>query len=611
MARFAFSLVFFIHIVTVYPRQLKSLILGADVGLIASRDRSRPLRFFYLFSTAVLGAGFLARIWRLTWFLNVDEPKWLIYRIPDFFGNLLAFNWQNLLISDKPGVTLAWLAEAGLVFTDKEGNGLHLTDPELLLASRLPLVIFNILLLYWLTSLVRRATKSEGTALLFLVLTATSPTVMGMARIVNPDSVSWFFPLATALAFFLYLKENRPWDLIACAFIFSVGVLNKFNVLIILPFLPILAILYYLFSEPKPTRFFKATAVAATRIYLLGGLFAIAIWPYLLLAPWQYLNQTLLRPVIRPLSLPIIVALLVFWFFDDRIGRFLQRFSRPLKASILIVSSTVSLALIAATIRSTPLLPSVGKGTKVLAPFAKLIINNYYYHFYSQTTLTVILYLVALVALAVATFRPEKFGNALPLSAAAAIFVLFYLGGSAATSHLTSPRYQMPVFPAVSLLIAATLMPLIAKAFGTQMVRVGIALSAVISFALVLPFAPHYMFYHNHFLPPGKLVFEGGGVGGYEAAQYLNKKPNAKGMRAFASYNGFGGFFVGEVVPRDGDPFNPPVDYLVVFLQGAKKTVIGNDRRTDEFWRQTAKPEWEMVVNQVPIIKVIKYSRPR
>lgn len=611
MVRFAFSVVVFAHVLTVYPGHFRRVLFGSKERLVDLRDREKASPSFYLMSGAVLTAGFLARVWSLASFLDVDEPKWLIYRIPDFFNNLLAFAWQDLLISDKPGVTLAWLTEVGLLFTNKEGNGLNLARPELLLASRLPLVIANILLLFWLTSLVRRATKSEPVALLFLVLTSTNPTIMGMARVVNPDSISWFFPLATALAFFLYLRENRPWDLAVCGFLFACGVLNKFNMLIILPFLPILAVVYYLFLEPKPDRlFFKNTAAAIARVYLAGWIFATILWPYLILAPWQYLNLTLLKPMIKPLALPLLVTLLVFWVFNDALEKGLQRSSRFLKTSALIASSTISLALIGAMIRSTPSLPSVERGTKVMAPFAKLVINNYYFHIYSQTTLTVILYVLALIGLAAATLPRNKPTPSLSLGLISVLFVLFYLTGSAATHHLTSPRYQIPVFPAVALLISAILVPIVARVAGAKFVKVSLAGATILSFALVLPFAPYYLLHHNNFLPVGRLVFDGAGIGGYEAAQYLNKKPNAKKIRAFTSYPGFGGFFVGQTIPRDGDPFNPPVDYLVIFQQSAKQTIIGSNPKTDYYWRHQAKDEWQMLVNRVPVVKIVKYPKP-
>ncbi|MDP1808518.1 MAG: hypothetical protein Q8L35_03170 [Actinomycetota bacterium] len=611
MVRFAFSLVFFLHIFTVYPRQLKYRLLGTEDGLLRSRERSPASLPFYLLSTAVLAVSFLARVWHLTKFLTVDESKWLIFRVPGFFSNLLAFNWQNLLISDKPGITLAWITEAGLLFTNKEGNGLNMADPQLLLASRLPLVIANILLLFWLTSLVRRATKSEPAALLFLVLTATNPTIMGMAPIVNPDSISWFFPLATVLAFFLYLRECRPWDLAICALIFTGGVLNKFNTLIILPFLPIMAILYYLFTEPKPAGFFKAAAAAIARLYLLGWLIATCLWPYLLLAPWQYLDQTLLRPVVKPLSIPIIVCLLIFWFFNDAVEKGLQRFDKTLKTGILIAAPLVSLAAIGATVWLTPVLPSVEKATKVQAPFFRLVINNYYYHLYSQTTLTVVLYAIALLALAAIALKPGESSPALPLSIVSVLFILFYLGGSAATGHITSPRYQIPVFPAVGLLVVGAFMPAMTAVGRAWLARAAVVGVAIVNFALVLAFAPYYLFYHNYFLPPGKLVFEGWGLGGYEAAQFLNEKPGAKKMRAYATYGGFDNFFVGQPLRRDEDPFNPPVNYLVIFEQSPARVMLGNDPATDAYWRRQAKPEWEWVVNGVPIVKVVKFKRTR
>src|SRR3990172_4083732 len=145
VARFAFTLLFFAHVLTVYPARIKHLLLGTEGRIRTAAERVQTGPLFYVLAGLILGAGFLARLWRLTPFLTVGESKWLVFKIPTFFNELIALNWHKLLISDKPGITLAWLTELGLLFTDKEGNGLYLADPNLLFFSRLPLIVANIL----------------------------------------------------------------------------------------------------------------------------------------------------------------------------------------------------------------------------------------------------------------------------------------------------------------------------------------------------------------------------------------------------------------------------------------------------------------------------------
>ena len=610
--RLSFTLLFATHLLTVYPTFFKKLLFGTEGRVLPSIKFPRLTDSFYLPAIGILIISFFARLYRVTEFLTVDESKWLVTRVPTFFSELTAFNWQNLLISDKPGITLAWLVKIGLLFTDKEGSYEFMSTPELLLAGRLPLIIANIALLFGLAILVKRVMNSNMAALLFLALTATNPNIMGMATIVNPDSIGWFFPLATLLLFFLYLRDRRPWDLALVSLVFAGGALNKFNALVVLPFLPLFAVLYFIFAETKPQDFFRFAAKATARLYILAWGISTVLWPYLLLAPQQYLKQTLLRPVIKPLFIPIMLSLIIFALFGDTIGTFLTRWNSKIKRSVLISVPAISLILIAVTFwltPGTPGLPSVEKGTNVEAPFIDLVFSNYYYHLYSQTTLTLALYLIATIFVVSYAFRLKKADVFQSLSVVSLLFILSYLAGSAATGHITSPRYQIPVFPVVSLLIATTIIPWIETMGRKRLLMSGVAVATVVSFALVIPFAPYYLFYNNHLLPKGKLVFDGWGLGGYEAAQFLNKLPDAKKLTVYASYPGFSGFFKGQSLGMKEDPFSRTVDYMVIFKQSDNRIIVGDDPVKNQLWRHDVEADFELVYNGVAVVKVVKVGR--
>ncbi len=605
IGRLLFVLFIVGHLVTVYPKHVKRLLFGTDEKILPKLKIPR-LDSFYALSGVILLISFVARLYRFTKFITVDESKWLVIRIPTFFNELQAFNWSNLLISDKPGVMIAWIVKLGWLFTNKDGNPAFLADPEFLFFSRLPLLIVNILFLFWLTMLVKKATNSKPAALLFLALTATNPNIMGMAPIVNPDSISWFFPMAIVLSFFLYLRDRQPWDLLQASLILAGGVLNKFNALVALPFLPVLVIMFFLFSDKKPADYFKFSVASLGRLYILSAVISTALWPYLLVNPQHYLQQTLFRPVIKPLFIPILLSLFIFWFWGQLIARFLTKFETQIKKVILVSVPLILLGLIFTTFWLTPSLPSVAKGTNVEAPFGDLVFSNFFYHLYSQTTLTLVLYILAGIATFFFAFRIKKTDVSHTLIIMSLLFTLFYLAGSAATGHITSPRYQIPVFPAISLLIVAALLSVV-KGIDIKKFSVAVvAIAAAINFALVLPFSPYYLFYHNHFLPRGKLVFDGWGLGGYEAAQFLNKKPNAEKLMVYASYGGFSKFFKGSSMSRSENPFAGTVDYLVLFKQSDNHIIIGNDQVKNDYWRHQAKADFQIVINGVPIVKVIK-----
>ena len=103
-------------------------------------------------------------------------------------------------------------------------------------------------------------------------------------------------------------------------------------------------------------------------------------------------------------------------------------------------------------------------------------------------------------------FRLKKVDAFQSLSIVSLLFILSYLAGSAATGHITSPRYQIPVFPVVSLLIATTIIPWVEALDRKKLLMSGVAVATVVNFALVIPFAPYYLFYNNDALPKGKLV---------------------------------------------------------------------------------------------------------
>lgn len=596
------------NLVTVYPRQLARL-FGLESSLSKNAQRTeKPSKQFYLYIIIILLLALLFNLYHITKFLTADEPKWLVRRIPNFFAQLFSFNWQQLLLSDKPGVTVAWLAESGLIFTAKEGVEKFLGDPSLLFLARLPLVLANLGLLFWLTLLVRKVVNSEFAAILFLILTATNPTIRGMTAIVNPDSISWFFPLGFLLSYLLYLKEKHWPYLLQAALIFSLGILTKFTTLIIIPFVSLLIPICFLFADFNYPGFLKEASKAFFRIFVLSWFFSLIIWPFLIVAPEKFFYFTFLKPLLRKVLFPAVFLLLVYYLGHRKIEPLLNKYKNSLKQVLFILLPLLFIIVTLLTIRLIPYLPSVPKGTKVQASLFALVVNNFFNHMYAQLTLTLGFYFLALLFIFIYAIK-KHFSFFFLLAQLSLLFILMFLLGSAATKHQASIRYQIAVFPFVSLLIIATF-PALAE-FKNKVKHLFLAALIGINFSLLIPVAPYYLLYYNYLLPPGKLVFDGWGLGGFEAAAYLNKKQNAKSLRVYASYEGFRQFFVGKTLKYSDNPFRQPVDYLVIFKQGEKKIIIGNNLEKNAYWRYQAPAEFQIKVNQVPVVKVIKYKKHR
>lgn len=611
------------HLITVYPTQISKLLFAPAVKPTPQNKKKikKESPTYYIWITLALVITAVLNLLNITTFVTADEPKWVLTRIPTFVYELVNLNWHKLFISDKPGISLSWIVASGFIFSKNFKSVLtnpyfsycstsyctdHLAgkimgDPQLLFWSRLPLIVTNVLLLLWLTLLVKKCVNSPAASLVFLILTATNPTIRGMTAIINPDSLSWFFPLGFFLTFFLYLKEKRSLFLWQSSLIFALGALNKFNFLIVYPLTVLLVPLGFLFFGHS----FRFTVASFFRVFLLSWLISLIFWPYLLLAPQKYLAITIFKPLFRQIFLPITFLFVVYFWLGIYLEKTLIK-QRALLIRSLIILPLLLGSLILATLYYTPHLPSVAKGTKVIAPFTSLVVNNFFYHIYSQTTLTFIVYLFCLASVFYISLKPNKqLTTSQFLACTSLLFILIFLLGSAASSHQTSPRYQIAVFPFVSLLIVSSSTWLDKLEFK-KLTNLIIFAFFSINVWLLKPFLPYYLLYHNHLLPPGKLVFDGWGLGGYEAAQYLNKKPNAKNLKVYASYEGFKPFFKGQTLNSNTIPSFYSIDYFVIFKQGEKSIIIGNNPLENKFWREKAPAEFQFSINKVPVVKVIK-----
>jgi hypothetical protein len=115
-----------------------------------------------------------------------------------------------------------------------------------------------------------------------------------------------------------------------------------------------------------------------------------------------------------------------------------------------------------------------------------------------------------------------------------------------------------------------------------------LALLLVSTASLVFAF-PHYFIYTNTLLPDRYLLFHSWGYGGYEAAQYLNQKPNAENLTLWTDSYGVCEFFVGKCIKKQKlDVEKYPVDYILRTLRGQVAPKFPHNRED--------KPEWEYAV---------------
>ncbi|NLC30682.1 MAG: glycosyltransferase family 39 protein, partial [Candidatus Moranbacteria bacterium] len=216
-------------------------------------------------------------------YAGVDEPLWTFDRIPYFWKNVGEMDWKNTSISDKPGITVVEITGIGLLFSNPSDYAvLENFNPQkdirlMNLAFRLPLVIFSLLSLVFFYIFIEKL-LSRRIALFSTIFIGTSPILIGINRIINPDSILWIFTSLSVLAYLIFLKkETRRW-LYWAGFLLGLSILTKYVANILYVFFFGLIFLEYLFQKkPLPVsqylkkasaRFLSVTFISLITFFL-------------------------------------------------------------------------------------------------------------------------------------------------------------------------------------------------------------------------------------------------------------------------------------------------------------------------------------------------------
>ncbi len=124
---------------------------------------------------------------------------------------------------------------------------------------------------------------------------------------------------------------------------------------------------------------------------------------------------------------------------------------------------------------------------------------------------------------------------------------------------------------------------------GKEIVNILISLLLIVfSLFSLKAIYPHYFVYVNGFLPERYLLSNPWGYGGYEAAQYLNQKPNARELIIWTDAHGICEFFVGRCIHKSKVKTKKyPIDYIVRTFHG---------QISPEFLYDTVSLEWSYAI---------------
>lgn len=637
---------------------------------------TKKLYFFFSFLVIVFGVGSFFLFENLAKFETSDEDYWKEDRIPSYWegiqNGLRDGDWSKTAINDKPGVGLALISGFGLPFVPEigeyvrsgkvGGDWLYRSfktewSESINFGFRLPVAIFSLLAFAFLLFLIFHWTRSflivSFSALFFFL----NPFLLGISRILNPDTIFWISSFLSFLAFFLCLeKQQWKYVFLSSAFL-GLAISSKYTANLLLPiFLITLSIFFVFRFSPLPIkeaqRIFRLSFLQFIGIFVLGyALFAL-LMPAVFQKPSLFWSGTLFSPGLTPI-LPFLGVLFTGMLFDVfllksffilTISSFLRiyiRFFLRFFASIFLILILLHLVNGFSGGNFIPIndIKEITRGelngekyNKTLPfPYAKddILPVAFLKKIMGQSASTIfsipsfiffvlIIGLIRMLWRGIVSYQEYVF-------VALIIPWIFFVGGII-SGVFVNARYAILIQPFIALLAVILLVDLLialGKKYPIQ--KNSIFLGALIMGFFFMLFSllnikPHYLNYQNLFLPRSLSLADSWSYGAYEAAQYLNNKPLAQYLEVWSDRQAFCRYFVGKCLKSDSfDLSQVEPDYIVITRRNVTR---GNhfswkypeEKRYDSFYYYTEAfeaPEWELLIGNRPgnYVKIIKLHK--
>jgi 4-amino-4-deoxy-L-arabinose transferase-like glycosyltransferase len=574
----------------------------------------------------------------------VDEALWTFDRIPKYWSNILDGEWHKTRVSDKPGITVALISGAGMIqinpkdYKDIRWQGENSDQQKNILDLnfnlRFPILLFNALMLFVFYFFIERL-LGKKTAIFSAVFIGLSPILLGISTIINPDSLLWVFLPLSMLSYLVYRKNGANSYLYWAGIFLGLALLTKYVANILYVFFFLIIFLEYLLNREKyansPASYLKKSLVD----YFILIFFSLLTFLVFLPASWveisKLLEGTILSQAFQKVW-PIFLGIMAFIIIDailikgkimPAILDFISRYRKIVVASIYSIFILSILAVIAntylgmkwfdfETILASP------KSSYLNGGFLDLFGANFY-------SLVFGIHPLALFALLYLSARNLKSTNIVKPKQSTAlyliIFILLYYFASTVNAVSATVRYQIVIYPIALIIAAFGIVNFISIEKIKRYIPTYLAYLAIIIFSIFTlnSIRPYYFSYASGLLPRQYVLnLKDMGDGSYEAAQYLDRLPDAENLRVWSDKKGVCTFFVGNCSSsidetKDGEYF----DYFVLSSGRESRTskmVLGrfnggNDKiiRLDKLY-DSQNPEWVLEIGNRPnnFVKIIK-----
>lgn len=606
-----------------------------------------PILLLVLITT---GMFFVFGLSRLTQYAAVDEPLWIDGRIAKYWKNIGERDWKGTSISDKPGITVALVTGPGTLFksTDQyrttyyQGEVLNLKkDVEsYYFAFRFPILLFVTLILPLFYFFLERL-LGRRRALFSFIFIALSPVLIGMTKIVNPDSLLWVFSPLSLLSYFVFLKRGSFRYLIFSGIFLGLALLTKYVANILFVFFLGLIFLDYLYHPknaliPFATYLKKSLSHFALLTFSALTTFFI-LFPAVWVKPSKLLTSTLFSQAfekVAPIFLVLIALILIDqWMNKSRFTSIILDFLRRIRHELALFIGGIFFFSIIATLWNTwsgmTLYPFMDllASPKTISGKSDLIgafLTNFYPMIFGVTPIVFLSLLLAPMF-----FLKKHFTESVALRTSfyLIIFVLLYYFGTTVNHVAAIVRYQIIIFPLVAIIAGITLehfLILIHKRFCVREMPTPVFVASFVLFfgGLTLLMTPFPLSYASMFLPNKYSTdMKDMGAGSYETAAYLNNLPDAENLLIWTDKDGVCKFFVGRCMGSlNYDRLHQEgLDYIVVSSGRQSRTtkmmsgdIVNNEPgliRFDQYYTKK-NPAFGIDINGRPshFVKVFKYK---
>ena len=534
-------------------------------------------------------------------YAGVDEPLWTFDRIPYFWKNVAELDWKNTSISDKPGITVVEISGIGLLFNNPldyaklKSFDLEKDIHQMNLAFRLPLMIFCILSLILFFILIQKLLDRK-TALIATILISTSPMLIGMSRIINPDAILWIFAPLTILSYLIFLKEKtRDW-LYLTGILLGLAILTKYVANILYIFFFGLIFLEYLFKKEKESlsRYLKKSFTEFFSLVLISLITFFFLFPETWVNLKKLFTGTILSQAfvsIAPLFIFLALILIADIFaLKNKITRPILNFLIKYRNYLTYLILGIFLFFVFFSFFNTYLnMPWVNFEAVLSSPKSSYRTNSFLAifsaNFYPLIFASLPIVIIGLMGALLTYFKDKEEFNSKKKSILYFItFILLYYFATTFNEVVSTIRYQVILYPLLLIISALGIIELIKQIkykYSFPIISTAILLIGLVTLSET---EPHYLGYASNLLPAKYVVdVKDMGDGSYEVAQYLNSLPDAENLFIWTDKRGVCDFFVGKCDSfYDTASFekSPIIDYLVI--SASRKNKITNETRSKE-----------------------------